>query len=70
MYSQTNPDANSDSENKAEIIDSPISKALRSAPSGRICKFDPPFDASGSELSSALQINIVGQTLERMTTIL
>ena len=37
-----------------------------SAPKCRICKFDPPFDASGSELSSALRINAVRHAVRRL----
>ena len=50
-----------------EILSLPAtSKAAMSAPECRICKFDPPFDAPGSGLSSALQINILRQTRERV----
>ena len=42
------------------------SKAAMSAPNSRVNKLDAPFDAPGSELSSALRINIVRQTIERM----
>ena len=38
-----------------------ISKLTRSASSGRISKFDPPFDAAASVLFSALRINILQQ---------
>ena len=44
------------------------SKAAMSAPKCRKMKFDPPLDAPGSGLSSARRINIVRQTLERVTT--
>ena len=37
----------------------PCSKLARSASRGRFSKFDPPFDAPGSELFSALRINEV-----------
>ncbi len=39
-----------------------------SAPNGPKIKFDPPFDAPGSELSSARRINIVRQTREAVAT--
>ena len=42
------------------------SKATTSAPKCRISTFDPPFDAPGSGLSSALRINIVRHTCDRM----
>ena len=44
----------------------PTSKVTRSAPNSRINKLDAPFDAPGSGFSSALRINIVRQTHERM----
>ena len=47
-----------------------FSKVKRSAPPGQIKKFDPLLDAPGSKVSSALRINIVWQTCERMETIL
>ena len=46
------------------------SKGFISAPKCRKIKFDPPFDAPGSELSSARRINILRQTHEAMATIL
>ena len=42
------------------------SKVTRSAPNSRINKLDTPFDAPSSGSSSALRINIVRQTHERM----
>ena len=42
------------------------SKVTRSAPNSRINKLDTPFDAPSSVSSSALRINIVRQTHERM----
>ncbi len=44
------------------------SKASMSAPNGPKIKFDPPFDAPGSGLSSARRIYIVRQTREAMAT--
>ena len=43
-------------------------KAAMSAAKCRKMKFDPPLDAPGSGFSSARRINIVRQTLERVTT--
>ena len=42
------------------------SKVTTSAPNSRKIKFDAPFDAAGSGFSSALRINIVGETHERV----
>ena len=44
------------------------SKVTRSAPKCPKIKFDPPFDAPGSGLSSARRINILRQTREAMAT--
>ena len=52
---------------KFVILNRPAtSNASMSAPKCRICKFDPPFDAPGSELSSALRISVVRQAYDRM----
>ena len=42
------------------------SKLTRSAPGGRISTFDPPLDAPGSELSSALWFDATRHTCERV----
>ena len=53
---------------KFEILGHPpTSKAAMSAPKCRKVKFDPPLDAQGSALSSALRMNTIRQTRERTT---
>ena len=47
-----------------------LQKMMRSAPDSRINKLNAPFDAPGSRYSSALRINILLQTHERMKYLL
>ena len=49
---------------------SSISNVMSSTSSGRMSTFDPPLEAPGSELSSALQMRIVRQNWELLATYL
>ena len=52
---------------RSEILGTPAtSKVTRSAPKRQKLKFDPPLDALGSGFYSALRINIVRHTYDRM----